>query len=465
MYFNQDFFKLIIPSADFLGNNLDKLDNFCVDSRILNKNDIFIAIEGKKNDGTKFINEAILKGAKGIIAKKSKIDEIDLDFIRSKNIFLALVDNPKEDIIKLAKAWRKKFDYPIIGITGSVGKTSTKELLSYICKINNIEYISSYGNQNTDLGISMNILKMSNKHQVAIFEMGINKVGEMDQIANIVNPTYGIITHIGHSHIEGLGSITDIAKEKLNIFKNFKENNIGIINGDQNIISNISYKHPIIKFGIKTNNHIQARNIRFYNDNIEFILKLYNKKVNIKLNTTNQARIFNSLAATSASYLLSIPIEGIVKGLESNLEIEGRFKINIIKNYNAKLIDDCYNASPESVKAALLALENINSNNFKIAILGDMLELGNESNFWHRQIGRFLHKIKSLNYLILVGKLVDNIKKTLPINLKYKHVENWNEALKELKIQLKKDSIILVKGSRSLNLNNIIKEIVENDLS
>lgn len=360
----------------------------------------------------------------------------------------------------MATSWREKFSCPIIGITGSVGKTSTKNILATIFKLNNTPCLISENNQNTALGISLNILRINSGHQAVVVEMGVSKRGEMLRMSQILKPTCAIITTIGHSHMEGLGSLSDIAAQKREIFSNFSASNIGIINGDLPILANISYSHPIIKFGSKTTNQIQARKIQVQGSSISFLLKLYKERFNITLNSNHIAGVNNSLAAAAAAHLIGVSNKIIIEGLQNTVPVSSRFESIALKTYPATIIDDAYNASPESMRAALVAFERIDSKAEKVAVLGDMLELGVNTPFWHRQLGRFLRKAPSVNRVILVGEHVKWIKKTAPLRLSIEHVDNWKDALKYLENSvLIKESLILIKGSRGTNLFELVKTI------
>lgn len=462
MRFDQQFIKTVIPEASFLGSELPSQWGISIDSRSINKGDLFFALKGNKVDGHDFIKDAISNGAIGLVINNEKKDilkSINSDILKS--LFIVIVPNTRQALIKFATAWRKQFSYPVIGITGSIGKTSTKEILSSILQLHNVPHVATYANQNTELGVAINILRIRSHHKVALFEMATNKRGEMAQLAHIVQPTTAIITTVGHSHMEGLGSLHDIANEKRDIFKYFKEDNIGIINGDLPILTNISYNHPIVKFGYKTTNQVQARKIQVNNTSTHFILKLYREKYNIILNTNHEGRIFNALAAATCAYLLQVPSDVIVKGIQIPLALSGRFVQAKLKASKGFLIDDCYNASPESMKAALLAFEKVESKGQKIAVLGDMLELGVNSPFWHRQLGRFLRKVPSLDYVVLVGNHVKWTKDTVPLGLKFEHVLDWKEASNTLKKCLEREAVILVKGSQSLGLKNLVTELAE----
>lgn len=462
MRFDQHFFKAVIPDAIFLGADVPNEYSFSVDSRQVKKGEIFVALKGNHVDGHDFVKDAIARGAAGLIINKERQEILkNIDAKVLKNLFVALVPNVRDSLIKLATVWRSKFNYPVIGITGSIGKTSTKEMLSNILQLNGKKFIASHGNQNTALGISLNILRMNSSHEVAIFEMGVSKRGEMALMAEIVQPTTAIITSIGHSHMEGLGSLADIANEKRDIFKFFKEDNIGIIHGDQPILASIAYTHPIVKFGCKTTNQVQGRKIQTNNAHTHFMLKLYKDRYKITLDTNHSGRVTNALAAAAAAYLLNIPAQTIVQGIQMQLNIAGRFEQAKLKGAKGLLINDCYNASPESMKAALLAFEKVESKGQKIAVLGDMLELGVNSPFWHRQLGRFLRKVPSLHHLVLVGDLVKWTKATVPVGITYEHVPNWEVAAECLKKRLDKEAVILVKGSRAVGLSNLVGQIAE----
>ena len=413
-------------------------------------------------DGHDFIGEAIAKGAAGLMISAYRENSLKAVNAAALNkMFIIVVPDTREALIKLATAWREQFNIPVIGITGSIGKTSTKEMLANIVRAHGMQCTVSQGNQNTALGVSINILKMKQSDQVALFEMGISRRGEMARMAEIVKPTSGIITSIGHSHMEGLGSLNDIANEKRDIFKYFKVDNIGIINGDFPILATISYPHPIVKFGSKTTNQVQARKIQPNNTTTHFILKLYKERLKIVLDTNHLGRVNNALAAAAAAYLLNIPSETIVKGIQAPLAITSRFQPTKLKAAKGILIDDCYNASPESMKAALLAFEKLESKGQKIAVLGDMLGLGVNSPFWHRQLGRFLRKVPSLNHVVLVGDLVKWTKATVPVGITFEHVPSWQEATELVKKRLDREAVILVKASNDIHLEKLVGELTE----
>ena len=345
---------------------------------------------------------------------------------------------------------------PIIGITGSVGKTSTKEYAASIIRSSGKQCFSSQGNQNTLLGIALNILKMTEQDAVGIFEVGIGARSEMVNLVDLLRPTTALITAIGHSHMEGLGSLHDIALEKRKIFSFFTDSNIGIINGDQAVLSQVGYAHPVIRFGQKTTNQIQARKVKISAGSISFVLKIYNNKYQVVLPHTHQGMITNVLASVAIAYQVGIDELSILGAIKHLPVYPQRFEICSLKDHKGIMIDDCYNASPESVKAALLAFEHMDGVGKKIAVLGDMLELGEDSHFWHRQVGRFLKKSRSVKHLILVGSNIQVVKETAPYGITIETAESWQDAIERLNSLLENNNAVLVKGSRGMQLQHLV---------
>lgn len=465
MHFDEHFIRGALKEVDIISGAFPKNITFCVDTRTLQSGDIFIALPGSHVDGHDFVADALHQGAAGIFIEADKKHVLEkIPPKNRKTLLIVAVPNTLQALLSMATTWRTQFEYPVVGITGSVGKTSTKEMLARMVTLNGRKALVSQGNQNTRIGIALNILRMRSDHDMAIFEVGINKRGEMAELATMLRPTTGIITAIGHCHMEGLGSLSDIATEKRDLFKYFTEKSIGIINGDQALLSHVGYVHPVIKFGCKTVNQIQARKIQVNARHMSFFLKIYKDKYHITLAHVHEGFIFNSLAATAAAHLLGVPNDIIIQAMQQPVVMPGRFEQRSLKGKHGLLINDAYNANPESMKAALLAFQKIDTKAQKIAILGDMLELGEGSPFWHRQLGRFLRKVPSLKHLILVGDLVRWTKKTAPVNVTVSMVPTWQEAITLLNQRLDQESLVLVKASRGIGLNNLVSEVSQQEI-
>jgi UDP-N-acetylmuramoyl-tripeptide--D-alanyl-D-alanine ligase len=455
MRFDKSFITKTLPEVSIAYGHFPENVTFSIDSRSLQKGDIFVALKGVVCDGHQFVAQAFEQGAAGVIIAESKKEVLNGIKGLDKKLVL-MVKDPLEAFVHLAQSWRAQFAYPVIAITGSVGKTSTKEILAQIMTHAHKTFLVSNGNQNTRLGLALNMLRMRADHELAIFEIGISKRGEMAELSHLLRPTSAVITNIGHQHMDGLGSLNDIALEKRDVFKYFTENSIGIINGDQPILAHVSYQHPVIKFGSKTTNQIQARKMRVSGSHISFVLKIYKNKYSIVLDHSHTGAVFNVLTATAAAHWLGVSDDIIITSIQKRCVVEGRFEERVISNNRGTLINDCYNANPESMKAALLAFQQIETKSPKIAILGDMLGLGVNSPFWHRQVGRFLRKVPSLNKVILVGNLVSWVKKTAPVGLRVELVASWQDAVRKIESELDAKPAVLVKGSRDIGLDHLV---------
>lgn len=461
MRLTEVFLNKIIPNSQiFSGELLDEI-TFALDSRTITEDELFVPTKGERVDGHDYLEQALIKGKGAFVAYSQKELLNALDPSVYENKIIILVDNPEKAFIDLATAWRLQFTYPLIGITGSIGKTSTKSLLTSIMEKAELKVFTSYGNQNTLLGIALNMAHLSDEYEMAIFEVGINTRGEMETIVSHLQPTTALITCVAHCHMEGLGNLSSIASEKRKIFSYFTEKSIGIINGDQPQLSGVGYAHPVIKFGLKTTNQIQARRIKPSDFSTDFTLKIYGNKYPVTIPGNHQGMMNNILAAVSMATYMDIAPDVIISAIQSPFLPARRYESCPLKNYNGVMIDDAYNASPESVKAALLALQSLKTKGKKIAVLGDMLELGQNSPFWHRQIGRFLRKVPSLKRLILVGKQVEWIHKTAPIGIEITVVPSWEDAINSLKNSLGDDSTVLVKGSLGINLSKLVEQFTQ----
>ena len=459
MQIDVHFLLQVLPTAIIQGNFVTHL-HFSIDTRNLQQGDTFIALKGQRVDGHDFIAEAFLRGACGIIADKKYqklfINKYEQELKQGCIIF---VDDTLQALIQLAYAWRSKFAFPIVAITGTVGKTTTKEMMKNVLQETKKRFLVSSGNQNTIIGVSLNILKMRQDHEVGIFELGISEIGAMKKMVELLRPTYAAITCIGHGHLEGLGTLAQVSHEKREIFAMFNQTNVGVINGDQKELSEISYPFPVVRFGKKTKNQIQARKIMIQDNSIHFFAKIYQKKYKVVLPSCNQAYVMNALAALCIGKLLNIDDELLIAGISKPVRVAGRFEL-LPHVSGSVLIHDGYNANPESVKASIDAFERYQTTLKKVLVLGDMMELGEQSVFWHRQLGRMASKISNLESVVLIGSQVALAKKTLPIGISCTVFSNIEDAFDHVKsMLLQKDKVILCKASNSLRFTELIHKL------
>lgn len=462
MRLDRNFVKSALPEATFDGIAEPFFEKFVIDSREVTAGATFVARKGSAVDGHDFVSDAVARGATGLIIDQSRRAVLStIPSAQLKKLSIALVPSAEEALVRLAKSWRAQFSIPVVGITGSIGKTSTKEMLAEMVRVSGKECLVSAGNYNTLLGLSMTLLQLEQKHQCAIVEMGISCPGEMEQLADLVRPTMGVITVIAHQHMDSLGSISAIAAEKRAIFKYFKPDNIGFINGDQPLLAATSYAHPVVRFGFKTINQIQMRRVAISGMKTTGILKLYGDRYPIVLRTPHQGRLLQALASAAPAYFLGVSNQCIVEVIQKFAAVPGRFEPLALRSGKGIVINDAYNANPESIKEALLAFGRFEAPGRKVAVLGDMLGLGASSPFWHRQIGRFLRKVPSVEHVIFVGSHMAVAQKTVPRYVQATTVATWQDVAPALETLFAEgECAILVKGSNGVGLGNVVKQLV-----
>lgn len=458
---NKIYVKDIIKVCDaelFCGNVDLECNCFSKDTRQILENDVYIGIKGENFDGNIFFEEAFKKGACACIIEKESFYNLKIDRDIYINKTILLVNNSVEALQKIAKYKLSLYDIPVIAVTGSVGKTSTKDMIASVLS-QEYNVLKTEGNYNNEIGLPLTILKLRN-HNAIVLEMGMSSLGEISLLSNIAKPDIAVITNIGTAHIGNLGSRENILKAKLEILDGLKENGILIINNDNDLLHNnineINKKAKIITIGIENKSDYNAKNI--IDEVFESTFYINDKK--IRVNVGGNPFIYNSLVAYAIGKYLNIKDENIIKGIETFKLSENRME-KIINNKGVTIINDTYNASYDSVIAAI---NLINKSNYdrKILLLGDILELGEFSKDIHNKIGEYISNM-NFDAIILVGSEVKYIKESLyKNNLNIKNVycfKKENDTYEFLNNYLIKGDIILIKGSHGMNLINIVNKI------
>ncbi len=408
------------------------------DTRKIKKDSLFIALKGSNFNGNSFASEAISQGSKFAI-----VDEID--YSDNKQIFY--VQNSLLFLQSLANYHRKKFNIPIIAITGSNGKTTSKELINCVLS-KKYNTLCTIGNLNNHIGVPLTLLSLDKNHEIAIIEMGANKPGDIQELVEIAEPNHGIITNIGKAHLEGFKTLEGVIKTKTELFQ-FIEKNKGflIYNSDDPIISDQCI-HFTQKFSFGTNNKANVLgDLIELNPYVVFGWK-YNSHQSIKLQTNlvGSYNFYNYLAAISFGILFNVPTKQIDDAISSYIPTNNRSQV--LKTKNNILIIDCYNANPSSMKCAIESFVANNQPN-KMVILGDMLELGNESLTEHKNILNFCIE-QDLPFLT-----VGSIFKEINLN-GFKTISELENYFTENKVENKS---ILLKGSRGISLEKLIPNL------
>ncbi len=436
----------------FSGDLNIKSDNFSKDTRTLKRGDIYIGIKGENFDGNAFYMEAFNKGASACILEESfvkNIDEIDKTII--------IVKNSIEALKKLAIAKLKEKPIPVIAVTGSLGKTSTINMIYSIIS-QKYKTLIPEGNYNNNIGLPLTILKLKDE-KIILLEMGMNHLGEIEYLSNIAKPNIAVITDILPIHIEHLGSMENILKAKLEIISGMKKNGTLIINNDNSFLNNLKIKDlNIITCGIKNDSNYRAFDII----KNEYKVNILNKNVCFNNQIGTKPYILNALLAIATARQLKIDIKDIQKGLSQYKLTNGRLE-KIISHKGVHIINDSYNASAESMINAIEYLINQKGNK-KVAVLGDINEAGSYAKEIHSKVGTFLARNK-IDYLITIGNNSKHINIEAQKGMNKDsiiHFENKIEALNHLKTILNKEDVVLVKASNGHKFIEIVEYLKDN---
>ena len=449
-----------------VGNEDEALVDFSKDTREVKEGDVYVGIKGENHDGNLLYEEALKKGAKVCILQKESVNEkIDKNKIieNYSNRTIVIVDNTVKALQELAAYKRSLYNIPVVGVTGSVGKTSTKDIIaSVMSKKYNV--LKTLGNYNNQIGLPLTILRLKD-HDAMVVEMGMSELGEISNLTRIAKPTVAVITNVGTAHIGNLGSRENILKAKLEILEGLQENGTLVINNDNDMLHAWnekvhSNKYKVVTFGLENKSDVMAKDVEMTEKGSTYKINVNDKTYNVNVSVGGNHFVSNSLCAIAIGNLFNIDMKDILEGI-SNFELTKR-RMEIDKNkLGATIINDCYNANYDSMKAALDYLGNL-KNNKKIAVLGDMLELGEFSKMLHEKVGEAVAKNK-IDILITVGEMSKNIaNKAKEEGMKANHIytcENNNEAIDLLKGIMKKDDAILIKASNGMKFQEIFEKI------
>jgi UDP-N-acetylmuramoyl-tripeptide--D-alanyl-D-alanine ligase len=424
------------------------------DSRSLEPGCLFVAIRGERFDGHSYIREAVDKGAVLVMAEKSASIPDGVPAV--------LVEDTVEALGKLAEYHRSRFNIPVIAVTGSVGKTSTKEMIAATLS-EKFKVHKTRGNFNNEIGLPLSVLELDNSHQAAVFEMGMRGFGEIDYLSRIVRPDIAVITNIGISHIERLGSRQNILKAKLEIIRWMGGDGVVVLNGDDELISGLHglLEQETIFYGMDESCDVRANDLLSRGEEgVCFSVRYKGREHRYFVPAPGIHNVQNALAAVSTALVLGFDDEAIEKGL---LRYSGdRMRMNITEADGIKVINDAYNAAPDSVSSAIRVLCEIGTNRRKWAVLGDMLELGDWAEDAHRQIGMQAAEA-GIDYLVAVGDLArwyveGALDHGMPLD-NARLFQDADDARRFISRKIARGDVILFKGSRMMNLDVLAEKL------
>ncbi|WP_350344842.1 UDP-N-acetylmuramoyl-tripeptide--D-alanyl-D-alanine ligase [Proteinivorax tanatarense] len=433
-----------------------KIKSVIIDSRIPSSNSLFVPLKGENHDGHDFIESAVKNGSKCVFVENEKyIDKnLDCEFILQKDNLKALQ--------QLATNYRKCLNIEVIAITGSNGKTTTKDLI-YSIFAKKYNTFKTQGNFNNEIGLPIMLTRLESSHEVAVLELGMSNFGEIDFLANISKPDVGIITNIGESHIEFLKTREGIAKAKGELLYNVDVEGKAILNGDDPYLQKMKNIHSNSwLYGFGKHNHLYAYDLKQTNEGVEFTVNGLGKNFSVWLPMLGKHNVSNALAAILCALLHGLTEHEIKLGL-NRLDMTGmRTEIIQSKNKKVKIISDCYNSSLTSTIAAINVLNDFKHSGRKIAVVGDMLELGDISKKAHIEAGEKVGESK-VDMLIAIGRYAEDLAQGFN-NKRGEKTLVFNETdylLTKIKKYLREGDLILVKGSRGLKLERVVNFLRE----
>ena len=451
--FTLQFLQTIFPTYEGkLSNKQIQINEVTTDSRKKTTNSLFIPIIGDTFDGHDFIHQAIAQGAVAALwnRKVTIPDDIPETFI------FFFVDDTVQALQAVAKAYLKKIDPIVIGITGSNGKTTTKDLIKAVLATKRKTHATK-GNFNNHIGLPLTILQMETDTEIAVLEMGMNDFHEIESLTNIAQPDYAIITNIGESHIEHLGSREGIAKAKLEIRSGIQADGLLFIDGDEKLFDHLSKEPYVRTCGFQLANDAIITNIHLHEQKTTF--KLNKEKYTIPLLGKHHAK--NATFAILIAKELGYQYDEIQTGLMQLEHSQMRFEWILGKN-NVSIINDAYNASPTSMRAAINVVKQIQGYKRKVVVLGDILELGSYSKSFHYSIAEEIDL--PIQVVFTYGDHAEEIAKYVQKNKQAIHCEHFTskeQVIESLNCYLEEETLLLFKASRGMKLEEIIEEIME----
>lgn len=441
------------------GSGDARFSGVSIDSRKIGEGELFWAIKGEHHNGNDYLNDAFAKGATGVVSDNGIIASSLPDDIVGIKVPASL-----EALQRLASYNRRKNPVPLVAITGSNGKTTTKEITASILG-KQYEVLKNEGNLNNLIGVPLTLLKLHSDHEVAVVEMGMNRRGEIHTLTTMAKPDIGVITNIGEAHLEGLGHVDNIKRAKGELVEAMEGEHKVILNADDPAVMELAQfaRGEIITFGFDGRAHVRAEEAEVeWGKGTLFILEVEEKSIPVLLPIYGIHQLYNALAASAVAYSMGFSLEEIREGLEEYEPYSGRMEI--ISKRGITLINDSYNANPPSLRSAIDTMVKL-ADGRKIAVLGDMLELGENAPVIHSDLGRYVHE-KGVNMLVTFGDLAGQIAEGAirggMDSGKVHAFSDKGELIAYLKNETGEGDWLLIKGSRGMKMEEITAALTEN---
>lgn len=444
------------------GKPEQRFNGIAIDSRTIKADDIFVAIRGETHDGHAFIADIISRGIKGAVVSQLLLKKLPVDQWQASGIVCIAVDETTAALGKLAAYHRRRAHASVVAITGSNGKTTTRKMTAAVLA-SKFNTLATKGNFNNEIGMPLTLLNLKPEHQWSVVELGMNHPGEIARLTAICQPDIGVITNIGPAHLEGVGSIEGVRDAKGELLEVMSSKATAVLNADNPYSVQLAEgcRQPTVRFGQTKDAQVRAESIDMQLEQTEFQLVLPSATFKLCLKTPGIFMVQNALAAAAVGFLAGLTADNIKAGLESFQPVHGRLNFHKLAN-DLTLIDDSYNANPESVQGAIQTLVALKQRHRGICVLGDMLELGAHADYLHRHIGSTVAQ-QSIDRLYVTGNFADAMAagaREGGMAANNIIVGSKAELVNALVGELQSHDWILVKGSRGMRMETIVEEII-----
>ena len=433
-----------------------------IDSRTIGPDDLFVAIAGESHDGHRFVTDVLDRGVNGVVAADDQVANLPMARMAAAGIVCIVVADTTRALGAMARFNRNRGHLKVVAITGSNGKTSTRILMDQVIS-RTFSTLSTSGNLNNHIGLPLTLFRLTPGHQAAVLELGMNHAGEITRLGRICEPDVGVITNVGPAHLEGLGTIENVARAKGELLNTIRPGGTAILNADDPRVAALAgnLNCPVILFGSAGAAQVRADDIHPTESGMTFTLTTPSGSTPVTLATPARVMVSNALAAAAAGELMGVPIKHIQAGLEAFCPQAGRMGIRLLGG-DIRLVDDTYNANPDSMVAAIETLTSMHGHRRTIAVLGDMLELGPQSADLHRKIGRAAGDAR-LDRLYIAGSFAAAVAEgAMDRKMKTDRIFCGTKAgiIEQLNHDLQAGDLILVKGSRGMAMEAVVEAIV-----
>jgi UDP-N-acetylmuramoyl-tripeptide--D-alanyl-D-alanine ligase len=447
-----------IQGAVIKGSAGTVFEGLSTDSRHMEPGHLFWALKGERYDGRDFAEKAVRGGATGVVVR----DPERLPWAHQEKVTVIGVPDTLRALGDLARWWRSHYPIPLAAITGSAGKTTTKEMTAAILALKG-ETLKNRGNLNNLIGLPLTLLGLDKKHDAGVVEMGMNRPGEIGRLTEIADPDIGVITNVARAHIEGLGSLAAVARAKVELVEKMAPRAQVILNGDDRLLTNTaaSFRRKWMTFGLNPENDFTARHVRnLGREGVSFELTHAQERVPVSLQVPGTQNVLNALAASAIAFCMNIPPDRIAEGLSRFAGMEGRFMIRTLPG-GASLVDDTYNANPFSLRAALDSLGGLAANGGRVIIaLGDMLELGAEAVPAHVEAGGMVAETGAHYFVVMgehAGEMIRGaLDKGFPSD-RTVVARSHEDMAERITAVMQRDDLVLLKGSRGAGLDKVVR--------